>query len=173
MLRHDSSISFKSKVKNRRDSNSYAEPRLILRKWAKSLFVFLPQPSAMFVEIEIDALLICELKPYLSSEGNSELNSYIPFTNCLESCHTLSSLKLCIILIYLCLAAYFLLLMSCYLRLIQKLINPGNPLSATHTGCYHAIFLLLPPHFIEQLYRQSRPGRSQRVAYGNGPSVNI
>ena len=34
-------------------------------------------------------------------------------------------------------------------ELIQKLINTGYALAATHTGSYHTIFLLTKPHFVE------------------------
>lgn len=38
-------------------------------------------------------------------------------------------------------------------HLIQPFINPGNALTATYTCGYHSIFLVPPPHFIQQLNR--------------------
>lgn len=66
-----SSLESKSKV-----SSSLAEPRAIYRNCTSSLSDFLAAPSAIFTGIDVQALLICEVRPNFSSGGKSEVNAY-------------------------------------------------------------------------------------------------
>lgn len=59
----------------------------ISKKFLKSLFVELPLPSAILVEIEADALLSCEIKPKVSVLGNVSAISYILFAYSIDSFH--------------------------------------------------------------------------------------
>jgi len=73
-------------------SNSYEEPLAIWRYRAKSLFVDLPAPSAMFELIEIAERRICEIKPYFSDLGKHEVNLYTSVAKATDLFQTESSL---------------------------------------------------------------------------------
>ncbi|MEO6167798.1 MAG: hypothetical protein ABIO46_14925 [Chitinophagales bacterium] len=51
-------------------SNSEADPAAKVRNRLKSGSLLLPQPSAMFVGMEEDERLICDVIPYTSVFGN-------------------------------------------------------------------------------------------------------
>src|SRR5690606_8790282 len=57
--------------------------------------------------------------------------------------------------------------------LIQYLVYPGDSLAATHARGNQPILLPLTPQFVQDLNREACPRRSQRVSYGNSPSVRI
>ena len=70
---------------NSRVSSSLADPRAMYKNCCNSLSDRLAEPSAMFTGIDVQALLICEVRPNLSSGGNFEVSAY----------SFLTTLKLC------------------------------------------------------------------------------
>ena len=48
---------------------SFVEPKLIFKNLLKSSLLNLPYPSTIFNVIEVEALLICDVKAYNSSFG--------------------------------------------------------------------------------------------------------
>lgn len=58
-----SEVKPKSQESKSRYSVSFVEPMLISMNLANSLSVDLPDPSAILVGIETEALLICEVRP--------------------------------------------------------------------------------------------------------------
>lgn len=61
-------------------SSSLADPSAMYKNCCNSLSERLAEPSAMFTGIEVHALLICDVRPNLSSEGNFEVSEYNLFT---------------------------------------------------------------------------------------------
>jgi hypothetical protein len=71
---------------------SINDPLEVRRNCRKLFGVSLPQPSAMFAEMETDARLIWLVKPYLSFEGNLEVSLYTSVTRAIDCCHAIKSL---------------------------------------------------------------------------------
>lgn len=63
-------IKFNSLLNKSKVSSSDKEPNEICKKWINSFVPFLAAPSAIFTGTETEALLICEINPNFSSEGN-------------------------------------------------------------------------------------------------------
>jgi len=92
-----------------------------------SFVEFLAAPSAMLEGIDTAALLICEINPNFSSEGNLELNLYVETTKSIDFCQTFKSLCVLIYSIYL-----HLLLLS-YILFIS-LITHNSTLFTLHSS---------------------------------------
>src|SRR5262245_56288341 len=45
----------------------------------------------MLLGIDTEALLICDVRPYISFDGNFLVNSYTPITSSMAFCHTINS----------------------------------------------------------------------------------
>ena len=58
-------------------------------------------------------------------------------------------------------------------ELIQKLIDPSHPLSATNTSRHHTIFTFPSSHFIKKRNRELSPRTPKRMAQCNGPTIDI
>lgn len=69
-------------------SNSLAEPKAMYKNCWSSLSERLADPSAILTGTEVQALLICEVKPNLSSIGNLEVSRYIFLTSAKLCFHT-------------------------------------------------------------------------------------
>jgi len=95
-------------------SNSDKEPKAMYRNLIYSFVEFLAAPSAMLEGIDSAALLICEIKPNFSSEGNLELNLYVETTKSIDFTQTFKSLCVLIYSIYL----HLLLLLLSYILFI-------------------------------------------------------
>jgi|GEM_PF-2219931 len=74
-------------------SNSVAEPNAMFKNLPNCGSEFLPQPSAMLVGIDEEERLICEISPYSSSFGNSEVLEYTTKVKAWDFSQTFKSLK--------------------------------------------------------------------------------
>jgi len=80
-------------------SSSDKEPSAIYRNWMNSFSPCRAAPSAIFDGTETAALLICEVSPYNSDAGNSEVALYTASTSAIPDCHICRSL--CVFISYL------------------------------------------------------------------------